>query len=266
MNRKFILASAAAALVLGFNLTGKSSSSSPPAGHAGAPGEMTCAMSGCHTGTVNAGGGSVALVNPPANYTPGATYTMQISVTDANKTRFGFELVALRSNNQQAGTIMLVSSTNTALQTQGAKTYLSHRNASATNTWTFTWLAPATNVGPVTFYMAGNAANGNNTTSGDNIYTASKVLTPAATNTGIKEDKAAAVKVFPSPASASLNLDFPEKPQTVKVLDLAGREVFNQTASEAANAIDVSQYPNGTYFLQIEQEKSVLLKRFVVLH
>ena len=266
MNRKFILATAAAALVLGFNLTGKSSSSSPPAGHSGAPGEMTCAMSGCHAGTVNAGGGSVALVNPPAAYTPGATYTMQISVTDANKTRFGFELVALRSNNQQAGALTLVNSTNTALQTQSSKAYLTHRNASANNTWTFTWQAPATNVGPVTFFMAGNAANGDNNTTGDNIYTASKVLTPAATNTGLKEDQAAAVKVFPSPASARLNLELPEKPQTVKVLDLAGREVFNQSAAEATNAIDVSQYPNGTYFLQIEQEKSVLLKRFVVQH
>jgi hypothetical protein len=191
---------------------------------------------------------------------------MQVSVTDPGKMRFGFELVALRSGNQQAGAITLVSSTNTALQTQAGKSYLSHRNASSTNTWTFTWQAPATNVGPVTFYMAGNAANGNNNTSGDYIYTSSMVLNPSATNTGIKEDQAAAIKVFPSPASAKLNMNFPQKPQAVKVLDIAGREVHNQSNAEAANAIDVSQYPNGTYFLQIEQEKSVMLKRFVVQH
>ena len=265
MNIKFLLASAAASLVLGFNFSGRSSSSTPPAGHAGAPGDMTCAMSGCHNGTVNSGGGSVALVNPPANYTPGTTYTMQVRVTDPAKARFGFELVALRANLQQAGTITLVSSTNTALQNMGGKAYLSHRNASSNNTWTFTWQAPATNVGAVTFYMAGNGANGDNNTTGDNIYTSSYVLNPA-TNTGIEEDKAAAIKVFPSPASAKLNLTFPEKPQAVKVLDLAGREVHTQANTEAANAIDVSQYPNGTYFLQIEQDKSVLLKRFVVQH
>src|SRR5688572_25509283 len=115
MNRKLILGSAAAALVLGFNFSGNSSSSQPPAGHAGAPGEMNCTM--CHTGNPNTGGGSINLVNPPATYTPGTTYTMQVNVTDPSKTRFGFQLVALRSGNQQAGTITLVSSTNTSLQT-----------------------------------------------------------------------------------------------------------------------------------------------------
>ncbi|MBC7931811.1 MAG: PQQ-dependent sugar dehydrogenase, partial [Rubrivivax sp.] len=36
--------------------------------------------------------------------------------------------------------------------------------------WTFRWTAPAEDVGPVTFYAAGNHANGDGNTSGDNIY------------------------------------------------------------------------------------------------
>ncbi|MDQ3919666.1 MAG: PQQ-dependent sugar dehydrogenase, partial [Acidobacteriota bacterium] len=36
--------------------------------------------------------------------------------------------------------------------------------------WTFKWTAPGADVGPVTFYVAGNQANGDQNNSGDNIY------------------------------------------------------------------------------------------------
>ena len=39
------------------------------------------------------------------------------------------------------------------------------------NQWTFKWTAPTNDVGPITFYAAGNAANGDFSTSGDYIYT-----------------------------------------------------------------------------------------------
>ncbi len=45
--------------------------------------------------------------------------------------------------------------------------------------YTFTWTPPATNVGPVHFYLAGNAVNNDQNASGaDHIYTASYVLNP----------------------------------------------------------------------------------------
>src|SRR5262249_13884214 len=37
--------------------------------------------------------------------------------------------------------------------------------------WTFDWIAPNADVGPVTFYAAGNAANGDDIPLGDYIYT-----------------------------------------------------------------------------------------------
>jgi uncharacterized protein (TIGR03437 family) len=44
----------------------------------------------------------------------------------------------------------------------------------------FTWTPPATNVGPVHFYVAGNAVNGDLQADGkDHVYTATYVLTPA---------------------------------------------------------------------------------------
>src|SRR5436190_9210675 len=46
-------------------------------------------------------------------------------------------------------------------------------------TFQFDWTRPATNTGPVTFYVAGNAANGDAAMTGDLIYTSSVELTPA---------------------------------------------------------------------------------------
>src|SRR5688572_23604393 len=192
--RKFFFGFAAAALVVGLNFRASTNAFTPPIGYTGAPGQATCVS--CHSGTLNSGTGSLALLGTPSGgYVPETTYSLQINVNDASKTRFGFEMVALTSANAQAGTFSLMSTNNTALQTSGGKTYVSHKNASSTNnTWTFNWQAPATNVGPVTFYFVGNAANGNNTDTGDNIYSTSVVLNPA-TTTGIKEENTTTLKL-----------------------------------------------------------------------
>jgi hypothetical protein len=44
--------------------------------------------------------------------------------------------------------------------------------------WTFNWTAPPTNVGPITFYAAGNQANGDGTSGGDRILTATATTQP----------------------------------------------------------------------------------------
>lgn len=52
--------------------------------------------------------------------------------------------------------------------------------ANSNNTWTVEWTPPATNVGDINFYVAGNAANGNGQASNDRIFTQSYTLTPQA--------------------------------------------------------------------------------------
>lgn len=253
---------AVAALVAGISFKGATYISIPPTSMTGAPGESNCTS--CHSGNANSGPGSVALVNPPLNYVPGTAYTLQVKVTDATKSRFGFEMVALNSSNQQAGSFTLVTSTNTALQTAGTKKYVSHKNATNNSLWSVIWTAPATDVGPVTFYLAGNGANANTSDTGDNIYTASLAITALAT--GISEDKNNLISIAPNPASSSLNLKLAGKANSLKVLDITGREMHRTNAFENTAQLDVSKYPNGTYFLQMDQDKTTLMKRFIVQH
>jgi hypothetical protein len=50
--------------------------------------------------------------------------------------------------------------------------------------WTFPWVAPATDVGPVTFYVATNMANGDHTNQGDFIFTQSKTISASPSTSG----------------------------------------------------------------------------------
>lgn len=157
-----------------FSSSTQSNSTVPPAGKTMAPGEGSCANTGCHTNS-SSGSGSVAFNfnNSSSAYLPGQTYPIAITVSDPIATRFGFEVTAIDDNGQKAGTFVITNPANTAKPTNGAvsgREYVSHRSASTTNTWSFEWVAPDVSVGNVTFYYTGNGANGNGNAAGDKIY------------------------------------------------------------------------------------------------
>jgi uncharacterized protein (TIGR03437 family) len=121
-----------------------------------------------------------------ANYTPGQAQKIQVKVNHPSQQRWGFELTARLASNpsQQAGSFA-ATGPNTAVGSINNIQYASHNNAPITATgagFTFevTWTPPATNVGDVIFYAAGNAANGNFQNTGDFIYTTNKTISPVA--------------------------------------------------------------------------------------
>src|SRR5690242_1410790 len=86
-------------------------SAGPDPGRAGVPGEATCAMAGCHTGTpLNGGGGSVSVTFPngPNNaptYVPGVKQHWIVTISDSAQKHFGFQLAARQTPvTTQAGT------------------------------------------------------------------------------------------------------------------------------------------------------------------
>jgi len=78
----------------------------PPDSVSGAPGENTCTK--CHGGSPNTGKGSVSISFPGASYVPNQTYTIQVTVSDPNALRWGFELTARPDGNPaiEAGTLV----------------------------------------------------------------------------------------------------------------------------------------------------------------
>ena len=150
----------------------------PSGGQSGAPGEQNCTS--CHSGAIQDGSNeNLLIINDDlgfemTQYTPGATYTVNLSMA-SNPAKKGFQVTALNAANTMAG--MFVAGANTQLKTAtisgGQRKYATHKNTSntsATQTWNWTWQAPATEQGAVTFYVATNKANNNSNDNGDVIY------------------------------------------------------------------------------------------------
>lgn len=162
-----------------------------PAGVSGAPGDGLC--TNCHAGSANSGQGRVALsFANGSTYAPGQTQRVTVTITDSAGQRWGFEVsprLASDAANSGAGSLAVSNSNAQVLPVNGTKQWVTHTSAgtrpgtSGPATFEFDWTAPATDVGPVEFYAAANAANNSNSNSGDSIYTTKIILTPAAANT-----------------------------------------------------------------------------------
>lgn len=163
----------------------------------GGPGDNALACTQCHnTSALNSGPGSVKVIlQSGALYIPGIKQRVTVQVSDPGQQRWGFELTArLNSDlqNGQAGDLIPVDNfTQVICEDAGPKpcasgvSFIQHTSAGTRNgtkegaTFQFDWVPPSTNVGPVTFFVAGNAANGNGAPTGDLIYTSSVQLNPA---------------------------------------------------------------------------------------
>lgn len=142
----------------------------PPNGKTGAPGEDDCTA--CHTGTANTGLGNISFPFPDTAWTPDSTYDLQMVLTDTSKSKFGFEMTSLDDNNDRSGTFVVTNGANSQLLNFNNRHYIAHENATSNNIWNFRWTAPNALVnGPVTFYISGNATNGNGLLTGDLVYT-----------------------------------------------------------------------------------------------
>lgn len=164
-------------------LTGENLSDDGRAGYTGSPGESDC--TNCHSSfPVNTGGGSITLQNPgmPANeYVPGQSYTLSVTVTRSSNNLFGFGFEALNSINDNAGTLVITDPAATQIKTR-VVTGITRRNVvhqlnagsmSGSKTFNFSWTAPASGTGPVNFYFAGVAADGNGNDNNDYVYKSS---------------------------------------------------------------------------------------------
>src|SRR5262249_10089135 len=192
-----------------FGLNGSrvtANSGGPPASRTGAPGELTCAISGCHESfPLNSPGGVLSISGLPATYTPNQEITLTVTLNKAGSVVYGFEATAIDDQGKKAGDLSLTEPARTQISTGvvngNLRQYISHQfdgiqpNGTNQNSWTFKWKAPAQSVGQVTFYVAGNAANNSGTPLGDFIYTKSASIQPGAALTQFTSVSAASFAI-----------------------------------------------------------------------
>ncbi len=148
------------------------------------PAESVC--SECHSGAgLNRGPGSVDFSVQP--YTPGQAQMITVTVSDPNQMRWGFQLTARPASNftAQAGSFraadgnaqVICDNDTPAPCPAGMLQFATHtlngtrRGTRNGASFTVEWTAPSSDIGEIVFAAAGNAANGNDQESGDNIYT-----------------------------------------------------------------------------------------------
>jgi len=168
----------------------------PPARVTAAPGDNPRACTQCHSrGVLNSGSGSVTItLQGGPVYIPNVKQRVTVRVAEAGQQRWGFQLTArLNSDpqNGQAGDFapvdhmtQVVCEDNSPKPCRSGVSFIHHTSAGTRSgtpdgaAFQFDWIPPATNVGRITLYAAGNCANGDNNSTGDSIYSTSVELTP----------------------------------------------------------------------------------------
>ena len=272
-------------------LTSETTDSRGKAGSTGSPGEHTCAQSGCHSDNpVNSGTGSVAFTSSMTawEYVPGTTYTITFTVNQTGFALLGLGVECLDTLNKSAGTFAITAPSETRLlnttvggSTRANVTHQSGGGAVGTpgsKAFSFSWTAPTdTNIKKVTFYGAGNAANGTGGTGGDFIYSTSQVATKKASTTPASistvEKDNIHVQVFPNPSSEVVSvaaLRNPNLPLEIRLVSVDGK-VQNVVYTDESNAspmfhtqIDVKGFSRGQYIVQLIQDGSISTQRVIL--
>lgn len=173
-------------------------SGGPPAYRTGAPGdEGTCHDTGCHNSfELNSGEAKFSITGADA-YNPGKFIKIEIIFTESTGTFHGFEMTALDENNTRVGKFKKTGKTtrvispndeSRGLRKEDRGKYVEHTVAgNKKKKWRIRWKSPSDQTGPITFYAAGNEANGDGNPTGDFIYTATKqiqAVSPLKTSAG----------------------------------------------------------------------------------
>lgn len=251
----------------------------------GAPGERTCAQAGCHSDaqidmddkvvtTLTLGIGDNA-------YTPAKQYGVTIRAVKVGTGRFGFQVVALDSNNSTVGTFAVPQGSNKVQTQKGSvnaenRNYVTHTTAGNKPVipgeieWRFNWTAPKSYQGKVTFYYCVNVTNMNNASSGDHLYFASYPFNAVTTDVTENVPTIADISVYPTVATDYLTLENKSgfgSNTSYEVVSIGGLTLQKNRIENSGNVavIPLASLANGMYSLVINSDGRRIVKQFVVV-
>lgn len=229
--------------ILCYPTTSNSNGSGSPGGKTNSPLDgQNC--TGCHSGNIqqNTGNnmGSITTNIPVSGYMAGSTYTITLTgVGGALINKYGFELTA-ENGNSKSGDFMITDNTTKLVNNNNAVTHKAS-GTSGTNikSWSVDWTpSSSSSFLSTTFYAALMFSNGNNNTSGDQVYELS--LT-------VSEDISISVDEIQNEY-----FDFNNIEKTIKndepfsIYDLNGKIVLKTKKNKAS----ISDFKSGIYILK----------------
>jgi hypothetical protein len=230
------------------------------------PGKFTIKLSPDSAGLV----GTANVVTSSTQYIPDSTEWVSVELHGTNgiTPKYGFQLTALDSVNNLAGTFTLTNTAKTSFQNSAAtgRKYVGHKNANGTTTaWSFKWKAPHS--GPVTLYYAGNIANGDGVenVAGDSVFASSATITAGPVVIGIADlSPVTSLSAYPMPFSHTLSLEMSlnnAAPLSISLVSMQGevvRELYNGDGAQGKfdKSFDIADIASGVYLLKIGSNSS----------
>jgi hypothetical protein len=251
------------------------------AGFSGSPGEGSC--NSCHVGGSSAAS-NVVITSVPAftlnEFVPGTIYNITINVSASGFSKFGFGCEILDDLSANVG-VMQSPGSGVKFLFSGPRKDAVHstpKSGVGQASFTFNWVAPT--VGDTaTIYVAGNAVNGNGSTTGDfalaPVFMQLKAHQPESEPTGIKENSPILtdVSVYPNPAKDATTLAY-QLTQTqevvVELVDIYGKTVKalvheKQVPGAYSHMIDLQGIAPNIYFVKVSGNGSKLLQKMLLV-
>jgi len=235
-------------------------------GYCGDPagGNLNC--TNCHSGSDPATqSGWITSNIPETGYVPDEEYTLSATATLEGYTKFGFEVSPQNAGGTFFGNL---SATDTETQLTSNTGYITHTSSgtsgNGSKTWNFRWTAPASGSGPVTFYGAFNAANGNNSSSGDIIFLSTLEINESKP-IGIRDNNLQSkISVYPNPVHDQLTIEkyFPG-PSSVEFTSINGELIHSETMDGYLHRADLSSFQTGIYFITLRSDDYIITRRII---
>lgn len=266
-------------------LTAETNSDNGKAGYTDSPNEGNCTESGCHDSyTLNSGGGSVTISSSNMTgwvYDPGVTYHMTVTVARSANSLFGVCVEALTTANANAGTLVITNTSATSIKSRTVSG-VSRRSVvhklngganAASMAFTFDWTAPASNIGDVTFYFAGVAADADGNETGDHVYTGSQVVNFNTVNSIATINSSTPISVYPMPVQDHFSVNYSvttSGPVSIKLYTMQGALAADLGSKMLAKGDYTDNFylpanlSSGNYLLNIESESGLSSRKILI--
>ena len=231
----------------------------------GAPGESTCAQSGCHANAVvNQGNGinSHTFKNSSAidvnYYLAEDTYSIEVKITQPFVSKYGFEIVALDDGDMNVGTWIITDPVRTWHQTTSDpsslnRKYVTHEidgtqpTSTGESFWGFDWEAPVAGTGDVTFYYCTNGTNNNNQSSGDTLYFSNFTISenaPSGLFFNRLNTPKTSISYLPKGNAIQAKIQAQQGDDLmIKICDINGRQITSVNAKSSISGSNLIQLP-----------------------
>lgn len=200
-------------------------------------------------------------------YQPGAKYSLRMKVTGEGASGFGFQAVALASDQAGAGTYGAPES-GSQVTTINGRDYFEHSSRSTNGEWNIEWTAPETGAGDLTFYFAGNAVDGAGGTSGDQPATDSLTIIEEMTS-GINRLAALGLQVAPNPIQFTTQISWSPQAnvEQVDVFNLQGKSLLQMRVQPGADSqeLDLSHAAPGLYQVVLRGSEGIQTQKLLKL-